>query len=291
MLRSWRTARLRLKEWDFYGTTTAGGLHLGVAVAHGGIAGLVFANVVDVARRTVRERTLITPLGWRCSLPATSRAGDVSFRLRGVRIDFVREPARRLVRVEWPRFDGEHALRADLEIDHPPDRDAVLVNTPLDATGRRFYLNEKVPGMPTRGSLEIGPERLDLQRERALTVLDWGRGVWPYRTTWRWTTGAGHLADGRVFALNLGHVCGVFAESAIFVDGRVTKLRGDDDPRVAGLRLEPAFRVAKDQSWLVVASAIDQDFGTFSGTVETAGGERIEVRGVPGWTEEHRARW
>ncbi|HVY62261.1 MAG TPA: DUF2804 domain-containing protein [Planctomycetota bacterium] len=302
-------SRLRLKEWDFYATTTRE-MTFSCAVAHGGVAGVVGATLIDFRTRTIRERALVTPLGWRCALPRSSLSGDVAFRLGGVEVDFRVGAGRREIRLRWPRFDASGApLEVDLSAEEPPGRESLVAATPLGPRG--FFYERKMPAMPTTGRIAAGPVRLELdERSGAFTTLDWGRGVWPYRTRWIWASGAGRLADGRVFGLNLGEVSGdasAATENAFFLDGRLHKLDEVEflrDPadaaagpwRLRGPRVElelsaNLYQMRKRIDLLAIASDLRQITGEYSGHVMTDAGERIPVAGVIGWAEEHRARW
>ncbi len=309
--------RLRLKEWDFYATTTRE-LGFAVAVANGGLAGVVFAEVLDFRARTVRERLVVTPLGRGCALPRTSEAGDVRFRGRGgVEVDLLVRGGgrRREIRVSWPRFDGSDGLDARLVATEPPSHESIVMATPIGARG--FYYNRKTCCLPTEGTNALGGATatapIALDGGRALTTIDWGRGVWPYRTFWIWATGSGRLRDGRTFGLNLGGGFGdtsAATENCVFVDGRMTKLaevdldHDRDDPcRRAwrfrapdgrlDLELAPVLLTRRKRlNALVIASDFHQVQGTFRGHADTDAGERIELADeVVGWAERHRARW
>jgi hypothetical protein len=301
--------RLRLKEWDFYATTTRE-VSFSVAVAHGGVAGVVAAQLIDFRTRTLLERSAVTPLGRGCALPRSSEAGDVSFRRRGIEVDFLAREERREIRVRWPRFEGERALEVHLVAAEPRSLESMTIATPIGARG--FYFNRKVTGMATEGAVAAGELRFDLAGKGARTTLDWGRGVWPYRTFWIWANGAGVLADGRAFGLNLGAGFGdlrAATENCFFVDGRMTKLGGVEfdydraDPargpwrfRAAGGRLDlelppSLFVMRKRVDALLIRSDLAQITGEYRGFAITDAGERIEVSGIIGWAEEHRARW
>jgi hypothetical protein len=42
---------------------------------------------------------------------------------------------------------------------------------------------------------------------------------------------------------------------------------------------------------LLIKSKFIQLMGTFDGTLITADGEKIEIKGLPGWAEDHYAVW
>ena len=57
------------------------------------------------------------------------------------------------------------------------------------------------------------------------------------------------------------------------------------------LTFTPFFEKAPKLNLLVLATDLHVCFGHFDGHVVTDEGERIEVRHLIGWAEEHRARW
>jgi hypothetical protein len=301
-------ASLRRKEWDFYATVTRE-MSFSCAVADAGIVGVAAAQLVDFRSGTIRAASRVTPLGRGCALPRSSEAGDVRFRGRGgVEVDFVLGDGTRAVRLRWPRFFAGEPLAVDLVAIEPRERESMVIATPIGRRG--FYYNRKIPCMPASGAVRLGERRFGL--EGAFATLDWGRGVWPYRTFWLWASGAGRLPDGRALGVNLGGGFGdtsAATENCFFLDGRMTKLGPveiDRDPADAAARawrfrapdgrleLEVApdlFRLRQRREAVAVGSDLRQITGRFTGFVVTDAGERIEVENVIGWAEEHRARW
>jgi hypothetical protein len=219
---------------------------------------------------------------------------------------------RRAIDVAWPRFRGGEALDARLVATASPGQESLFVATPIGARG--YFYERKLPGLTTTGAVAIGAERVDLGAEGALTTLDWGRGIWPYRTFWIWAAGAGRLASGQRFGLNLGVITGdpgAATENAVFVDGRLVKLgrvdfeRDRDDSRRPwrlraadgrlDLVLEPTLYTTRQRlNAGVIASDLFQTTGAFRGHVIVDEGERLDLdegSRVLGWAEEHHARW
>jgi hypothetical protein len=176
--------------------------------------------------------------------------------------------------------------------------------------GDRFYANRKLNGLRAAGAIAWGGRTAVATPDRALGQLDWGRGVWPYRSHWLWASGNGFLPDGRVLGLNLGAGFGDLGrgtENSVFLDGRLHKLGavtftcdGRDYTRpwrfrdAAGrLDLEltvGAERVARS-NLAVIRSEVHQCFGHYRGTVGLDDGTRLVVEDLPGFAEEHFARW
>ena len=143
-----------------------------------------------------------------------------------------------------------------------------------------------------------------------LGSLDWGRGVWEYRSFWNWASTSGYLPDGRTLGLNLG--CGfgdvsAATEDCLILNGRIHKLERVEfayNPRdyrqpwrfhEASGRLAQEFtpfleRSARTDLGLII-SEVHQLLGHYSGWVQADDGERLQIEGLVGFAEEHRARW
>lgn len=220
-----------------------------------------------------------------------------------------RELERRTIRIEWPKFAGGRGLAADLVLAHPRAHESIVIATPIGARG--FYYNEKTCALPAEGRVDLGGARIRFAPADAFGTLDWGRGLWPYRTFGLWASGAGRLADGWAIGINLG--CGfgdpsAATENCFFLDGRLHKLedvRFEYDParwrepwrfRASDGRLDlvldaTLYQMEKRLDALVIASRLHEITGTFRGSVVTDAGERLAVAGAIGWAEEHVARW
>lgn len=147
----------------------------------------------------------------------------------------------------------------------------------------------------------------------SFACLDFGRGVWPYRCSWNWASGSCLVSGGRRLGINFG---GRWTdgtgqnENGILLDGRLTKihcevqweydradwmkpwsLRTNDKVQSVALTFTPLFDRKAASNLIVVSSEVHQMIGTFDGHVVTAEGERIEIKGMQGWCEEHQARW
>ena len=303
---SWMN-RLRLKEWDYYGTTT-GDFFFSCCVANIGYMGLVFAYLVDFKTRQVVEKTLPTPFGFGCSLPKSSETGDIHFNHFGVKMDFLRREGRRELHVEWKRFHEGRTLKADLELEQPEGKNAIVMVTPIRE--KHFYYNHKINCMLTQGTVALGEDRRDLTHETAQTTLDWGRGIWEYGTFWNWANASGRLPDGRVLGLNLGKGFGDLSyasENTFYLDGEMHKLGWLELHYDDSNYMKPwTFKTDDDRLNLVLEPFVDrptfvnlgfakaeghQMFGKYSGTLVTNEGETLEIENLIGWTEEHVARW
>jgi hypothetical protein len=298
--------RLRLKRWDYYGIWTPR-LFASVTVAHVGYLGNVFTYVVDLETGQHVEHSLVRPFGRGVALPRNSDAGDVLYDDGRTRIAFGVEPERRSLSVSDPGFDGGRGLEIEVALACPPEHESVVTATPFAGGG--FYYNRKINAMPASGELRWGERHIRVRPEDSLGQLDWGRGVWPYRSHWVWASANGIAKDGRRLGLNLGffgdHTHAT--EDALILEGRVHKL-----PRVSiefdahdyrkpwrftepegrvDLLFRPAIERVARVNALLLRSEVHQLFGSWSGRVLTDAGETLAIEALPGFAEEHRARW
>jgi hypothetical protein len=300
-------AGLRLKEWDYYGVT--GKDHFfSITVSSIGYLGLVFAYLIDFRKRTFIERNIATPFGRGISLPPTSRTGDIGFDRSGARVSFLKKEGARELSVFWANFHQGMDLDARLTLSEPPGRDSIVMATPI--SDRRFYYNEKIPAMPSRGVVTLDKQKIEFDEKDSFAVLDWGRGVWEYSTFWNWSSAGGRLPDGRTLGINIGQGFGdlsAASENCFFLNGKMHKLGTVDWKYTSGdwlqpwtfesgdgrarLTMTPIVDRPSSVNLLVLRSSVHQVFGRYTGTLVCDDGEVIQVPGIIGWAEEHRARW
>lgn len=297
---------LRIKRWDYYGITTPTHFY-SFTLSDLGYLQMVFAYVVDFATHSHHEETLTLGPGAGVSLPRISTEGESHFDNGKVKLSFKIEAQARRLTIDWPGFE-QQGLRAEVQLQLPPEHESMNIVIPI--AHKRFYHNRKINCMPASGWVEYHGERKQLTPSTCLGNLDWGRGVWEYKSFWVWTTASGFLPDGRRIGLNLGYGFGdtsAATENAVILDGKIHKLGAVNyiydskhlsapwslrapDGRLT-LRFNAFYdRVAKTDLKLL-GSEVHQLFGHFHGTIQTDDGETIEIRDLVGTTEEHYAKW
>jgi hypothetical protein len=300
--RAWQ--RFRIKQWDYYGVTYPGGF-FSATIADLGYAGQVFVYTVDFDSRSYVEDTITIPLARGVILPRNSEAGISEWVGKNARLRFAAQETGRQVRVEWADFGGKR-LQADLRFTLQPDHESTVVVIPI--AGHRFYYNRKVNCMPVSGTISLGDHTMPIASDSSSGTLDWGRGSWEYNSFWVWASGSGFLNDGRRVGLNMGFGFGdtsAATENTVFVDGRIHKLAeldfdydSTDFMRPwkmrsdrADLEFTPLLERTAKTNLLLIRSEVHQMFGHYRGTVVDDHGDRLRIEDVPGWAEEHRARW
>jgi hypothetical protein len=304
----WKTLqRLRVKRWDYYAVFTPRRF-LAVGIADLGYAGNVFAYTLDFVTEQLHEESLVLAPGKGMYLPRNSQDGNATFQRQGVRLDFRVEPEGRSLAIAWPDFHGGIGLQAEVFLVCPPSHESMNLIIPMHR--RRFYFNRKINCMPAEGFIRYGAVYEELAPHKCSGSLDWGRGVWPYRSFWNWASASGFLPDGRTFGINLGAGFGdtsVATENCLILEGRIHKLdqvafhydsnnfdrpwKLTDSQGRLSLEFKPFKERIARSNLLVVFSEVHQMFGHYSGSVTTDDGEVIQLVDMVGFAEEHRARW
>jgi hypothetical protein len=303
-LRFWQP--MRVKRWDYYAVTTPDHF-FSFTVSDIGYLGSIFAYAIDFASGDYHEETLTIPLARGVTLPRNSTAGQSCFDNGQVRLDFQAHADRRTISVRWPGFyNGD--FNAELTLEQPPEHESLVIVIPI--RGRRFYYNRKINCLRTHGQVSYGGKSYEMDPQTCLGSLDWGRGVWEYRSFWVWASASGFLSDGRRVGLNLGYGFGdtsQASENCIILDGIIHKLgevkftysnqnfkapwtMKSDDGRL-DLEFTPFFERNARTDLKLLGSEVHQMFGRYRGTAVSTAGERLEIHDLIGWAEEHHAKW
>jgi hypothetical protein len=209
--------------------------------------------------------------------------------------------------VRTDSFEGR-PLEASLEIDHPENHESLNVVVPWNA--KTFQFTSKQHCLPAQGTIAWGNETWTFAPGAAFACLDYGRGIWPYRTTWNWASFSGR-SDQDTLGVNMGAKwtdnTGM-NENGVLLNGRLHKLFEDivftyDDcdfmrpwemrsetTDAVRLQFTPFYDKVTNTNLGVIRSGVHQLFGRYSGTLRVDG-RTLPLDGILGWAEEHRARW
>jgi len=214
------------------------------------------------------------------------------------------------LRATWTERDGRSG-RFDLVVLEPPGHESLNVVIPWSDT--RFNFTSKHQARPAAGELVVGDRRWHIGGGAGVDawgVLDVGRGRWPSEIAWNWGGGAGRTGN-RVIGLQVGGKWTEgtgFTENGVVVDGRLTKLgrelawdydwndpmqpwRVDDPGGQLHAVLTPRFDKYTNVGDQELRSETHQVFGTWSGSLTTDDGQRLEFDSLQGFAEEARQRW
>lgn len=286
------------KRWH-YACAATPELFVGAAIIQLGYLASGFLYVFDRgARRLLAERSFLLPPQ---RVELDDLAAEARARLRRVRSRMTLEASAKAGRLVADLSGG---VFVELWLREAP-LPALTAVCPV--VGGGVTMTQKTVCVPADGEVRVG--RRAFRVEGALAGLDYTHGLLGRETRWRWASASGTLPDGRRVGLNLveGHNDGDVTENGLWIGEELIQpghahfeldeadpLRPwrvrTDDGRV-DLRFLPEGARREDLDVLLIASQYVQPMGVFEGTVRGADGGPIEVRGLPGVVERHRARW
>lgn len=233
------------------------------------------------------------------------------FRKRGYRLEYTfsdgtasGDAGPRRITVDIAATSSAPAFAGELELDG--GRAPAPLSVSHRMPGGRLYTHKTL--FPVSGTLRVGDAEIRFDPARDLAILDEHKSFLPYRTRWLWGTFAA-LADGGPGGANFCErpsLPGEEEESCLWLAGACEPLADITfAPRSGGPlapwtvtsadgRLEATFtpQGRKDVRHQLGLFEIDyyQLYGTYRGTIRSAGGARSPVTGAAGVLESMRAR-
>jgi hypothetical protein len=254
-----------------------------------------FLYVYDRKTKTLVETNKITPFGIGGTIIPTARSYDSSFSSGGLDIAVT----------SFRMMASAPEINLDIKITKPTEPLRLCTRTGY----RGWVYMEKTTPIPVSGKVTCKGKTYEISSPDYMGLMDWTTGTMRRDTYWEWAATATTLPDGRPFGLNL--CCGVndtsFTENAFWLDGARTKVDTVNfefdnhdlykpwritsyDKRVA-LTFNPEGMRGEKLNAVLVKSKFSQFMGTFEGTLRTESGEILEIRDIPGWAEDHYAKW
>jgi hypothetical protein len=296
---------LRKKKWDYW-CITGDKFLFSATIAHVDYFSLAGMYFLEYETGRFVEKGAVKPFS---SLPVMADTVEQTERFRqwGTRFLFEQAGDRMHMSVRTGGLFGK-PFAADIHIHRPPEKESLNVVIPWNR--RTFQFTSKQECLAAEGRLEWGDEEFIFTPGAAYACLDYGRGIWPYRTTWNWASFSGRSGEDEV-GINMGAkwTDGTgMNENGILLNGRLHKIHEDilfeydagnfmrpwrmktASSDTVRLEFAPFYERASVANLLVINSRAHQVFGRYSGTLKVDG-RTVPVDGLIGWAEEHRARW
>lgn len=297
---------LRKKKWNYWCIMSPDCL-FSATISNIDYVGMVFIYFLDFKTKTFIEKTIMSPLGIGCEMPSKVNS-TVMFKNDAFTLSMINEEDGTHILCSAKDFGGK-SLEVDLKVSQPKDHETLNVVIPWSE--RRFQYTSKQECLPAEGSLILAGEHYAFEPGGTFAVLDFGRGIWPYQSSWNWANGSG-VSNSRNVGFNLGGTwtdgTGM-TENAMVVDGKLTKISDDlqfsfnqtnlmepwriktKNSNQVDLTFIPFFERIAKSNFLLIKSDIHQMIGHYSGWIRTTEGESIKIDNILGSTEDHHARW
>jgi hypothetical protein len=294
----------RWNRWYVSGKDTA----FTIAISDIDYAGFVSASFMDMRSGETAERTVSIPFGRNIYLGDTVDS-HASFQNESIDVQIMKEGGAFSISLTWLGFSSGKDLCAELSIGAPKRHESLNAVIP-GRTQDRFRFTSKQNCLFADGFVSFGNKRYDFTAKDSSAFFDFSRGVFPFRAGWTHGMFSGTAGGKRIgfsAAASQNDNPGS-TENALWIGGKVIKLH---EPVVfshdAGnglnqwaLRTErsdavdliftPSAEIRSRFGKCVVSYAAHFLHGKYRGSVR-AGRKKIEIRNLPGWCEEHTARW
>lgn len=305
--------KLRLKEWDYYLVYNKNDA-IAVTVGKSNAFLLISVTFIDLLNRIEKTKSAVRIVpNHKLTLPESSDIGNIVYQDNSIHVAFFHRGNLREIYLNMKAFDHDKDLEVFMRLFNEP-RDSMVISTPFKEDRKAFYYNNKIIGMNASGTIHYNNRTISFTPEDSFGLLDWGRGVWPYRTTWYWGAASG-MVNGDLFGFNLGYGFGdtsAATENMLFFNGEASKL---DDitfhiPRdeygnfdylspwkvtSSDLRFEMNFEPILDRSVslnaVILSTNQHQIFGKFSGYAILDDGTIIIVNDFLGFAERVVNKW
>ncbi len=307
-----KKSKLRIKEWDyFYIQTQKTGL--GIVIADNGYMGLISLTFMDYEAQTLhtQSKTLPLTLG-KLNLSCTSIDGQTVIHKKNTMFNLNYGKEKSHLKIYWENFEDNHPLEVDVELYDKP-QDSMVLTVPFKDKPHHFYYNQKILGMRASGTIKHAGKNIKLDKN-SLALMDFGRGVWPYKSTWYWGAAQGYDQTHKI-ALNIGHGFGDTkhaSEDMFFYDGVAHKLSHgqftydlDDQGEIEVMKpwqyhtednrlkltFTPLMQRQDHTKFAFLSSRQNQVFGHYNGEVTLDDEKVYEIKDLFGFVERFDNRW
>ncbi|MFA5236130.1 MAG: DUF2804 domain-containing protein [Bacilli bacterium] len=293
----------KLKEWDFYQFIKDDKV-IQLTIGHLSYAASATATLIDL---TTGKKDSLGVLRWFYvpKLEDDPEADSHSeFISNNFTMSFIVKDNERILTFKGLSKKYE-TFEVELQIENDPKNEKMVIATPFK-NKKQFYLNYKENYYQATGRVAVNGETFDF--EGATGLLDWGRGIWPYRHEWFWGSVSSHL-DGVPFGLNIGWGFGDLknaTENMFFYGKKAYKLGvldvkrdpfeymkpwhvSDPEGKIA-FDFVPLFDNYTENKFVIIDTHCHQIYGHFTGEMDTPEGRRIFVN-VLGFIEHAVNRW
>lgn len=290
---------LRKKKWDYWCF-----FHQNFAVAFGladiDYANTVFAYFIDFERNKIYSDQITQLSGVEMG---PSPFDNVEFDNHKCRIALNYNNESSEINLSWRGF-SDAALEIAATVLEFDAQESLGLAIPFSK--RRYQYSLKQNFQKIKGRIKFQDREIDLQE--FVSVRDFGRGKWPYKSQWNWSHMAGE-SDLGPFILNLGDkwTAGELNENGLFLNGKLLKIPYEvhfeyqkHDPYQPwtiesnsndfSLTLQPTFVRQEDANFVLIRNRVDQAFGFFQGQL-TLESTTLKITNAFGFAEEVHSRW
>ena len=308
----------RKKEWDFYQISN-GKYMVQVSVANISIGGYISTVLVDISGKeklTISSMKMFLGQNKNVILPENGDK-DNEFECLLGKYYFKEQTKGNRRTIRFKGYYKKEEIDVYFEMDLFDKHENISIVTPFKQKDNCFFLTMKQNSMPASGFFKVGDKQFDFSKDDTFCVLDWGRGVWPYKSVWYWGNGSTYLydKDGNKHIFGFEITWGIGDESnatetCLFYDGKAHKIGSVDvkafpkpdkyldkwefisEDNRFNLTMTPVYDHHSDLNILyLLRMNSHQVHGLWNGTVTLDDGTVLEIKDMYAFCEYVENRW
>jgi hypothetical protein len=301
----------RKKLWNYWCITGSDGM-FSLTISDIDYAGMIFAYYLDYATGEFQELGEIIPLSKGLKMPNQPHE-SIEFENENLKIHFqvMGNGKDILLNLDWYKFHGKR-LKANFTVSTPDSHESLNVVVPWSE--KKFQYTAKQFCLPVSGEYSLSDGNVTTTKafsvDSSFACLDYGRGVWPYKSTWNWGCFSGRV-ESDIIGLTIGGKwtdgTGI-SENGFLINGKLTKIQEpvewNYDPKnfksewkmkskvsdILEVSFQPFYERTAISNLGIIYSEVHQCFGRYSGVIRS-GHKNYKFENLVGWAEEHKARW
>jgi len=294
---------LKLKEWNFY-QFIKDKYVLQLTIGHVSYMCSVTATLINIETSEKKEINSMKPF-FKPKLDLDPESNSFNeYQAKDFYMSFEVKDNKRLLYFKGSnnRFNN---VEINLEIENDINNEKMVIATPFKKK-KQFYLNYKENYYYVKGKVRFDNEIIDFDESQGL--VDWGRGVWPYKHEWFWGNLTSFI-NGTPFGFNIGWGFGDLSnatENIYFYNKKAYKIEQlivqrdvknymnpwilYDDEKNLYLEFQPKFNNYTENKYIIVNTHCNQIFGNFSGYI-VVDNQKIEFKNILAFIEHAVNKW
>ncbi len=297
----WRK-KMGFNQFQFIGAMNSRAI-FGLAIVNLKLVSNMFVYLYRFDTRQLDEKSLVVPAALGTHMDQTPDRGQASFAFPGCHVSISAQEKGEVRKVVGHASPG---VEFSLSLSAAPTFNPLRVCSKAGRNG--WVYTQKAAGLDCGGVVNWAGNEMVFDPSDTRGSYDWSAGFMRRETSWNWACLSGMLPDGRMVGLNLAsgvNETGV-TENGLWVGNRFQKVnfscfdfdscQPDKDWHIyspdkkVDLTFVPEGMRQEKLDVLVLASNFRQMFGKYYGYV-VRGREKVIIDGIPGFAEDHFARW
>ncbi|MFX1497197.1 MAG: DUF2804 domain-containing protein [Promethearchaeota archaeon] len=299
---------IRIKEWDHFSVLNE---QFGIQLTIGDIGYLTQMSYVwfDFVEKKRYDKAVMKFFTKSKLLPLSSIEDFfIEVPTLKFRATIERRGNNRILTIDDKHFLNK-GINGTISLFDNPKWDNTVVVTGYKEKPKLFYYNHKINMMPAEGKITIGEKVYNFEPESSFGLMDWGRGIWPYKTHWLWGSACG-IVGGVPVAFNIGYGFGdlsTHTENILFYDGEAHKIdevyfhHENRDPEKPwsfssndnrfNMTLYPLIPHREKINFGLIYLDSSLLHGVYTGKLVLDNGEKIYIKDLLGHAEDIYWRW